>query len=379
MSRLGLKSLPFIERTYRCAIGSYAYQSCCAPPIVNIQVLNPLSDNRWDDLVARHPRASAFHQRGWLQALARTYGYEPFVLTSATVDEPLSDGIVLCRVSSWITGTRLVSLPFADHCEPLLNEDGESLEFMSWLRTECDRRRWGYVEFRPLPVCQDVAYGLQPESSYCFHELDITPTLEQIFRQMHKNSFRRKIQRAEREQLSYEAGRSEPLVDEFYRLLVVTRRRHQLLPQPRAWFKNLVECMGDNVQISLVRKSGAPIAALFTLRHGPCVVYKYGCSDARFHSLGGMPFLFWRLIEESKASGVERIDFGRSDWNNEGLITFKDRLGATRRLLTYYRYTNPEGRDAVPGLVSLRSWKTIFSLPSAVLSVAGRVLYRHIG
>ncbi len=346
---------------------------------VNINIINPLSDKRWDDLVARHPRASAFHQRGWLEALARTYGYEPFVLTSASAGQPLSDGIVLCRVSSWITGTRLVSLPFADHCEPLLNGGREPIEFMSWLRAECDRRRWRYVECRPLPGCHDVAYGLQPEGSYCFHELDITPTLDGIFRYMHKNSFRRKIRKAEKEQLSYEVGRSKQLVDEFHRLLMVTRRRHHVLPQPRAWFRNLVQCMGDKVQIRLARKNGSAIATMLTLRHGSDVVFKYGGSDARFHSLGGVPFLFWKLIEESKASGAEKIDLGRSDWDNQGLITFKDRLGATRRSLTYYRYTNPEGVGAATAFGFLESWKSIFSLPDAVLSTAGRVLYRHIG
>ncbi len=92
----------------------------------NIQSINPLSDNRWDDQVGRRPQASAFHQRGWLEALARTYGYEPLVLTSAPGGEALNDGVVLCRVSSWITGTRFVSLPFADHCEPLLGDPAES-------------------------------------------------------------------------------------------------------------------------------------------------------------------------------------------------------------------------------------------------------------
>lgn len=46
-----------------------------------------------------------------------------------------------------------------------------------------------------------------------------------------------------------------------------------------------------------------------------------------------MPFLFWRLIEESKASGVERIDFGRSDLANTSLIAFKDKFGTTRKSL----------------------------------------------
>ena len=52
--------------------------------------IDPLSDVRWDALVAKHPKASVFHQRGWLTSLASTYGYKPIVLTSAAAGEPLS-------------------------------------------------------------------------------------------------------------------------------------------------------------------------------------------------------------------------------------------------------------------------------------------------
>jgi CelD/BcsL family acetyltransferase involved in cellulose biosynthesis len=346
---------------------------------VKVHIVNPLLDRRWDELVAHHPKGSAFHQRGWLEALASTYGYEPLVLTSAPVGEPLSNGMVLCRVSSWITGTRLVSLPFADHCEPLLNDFGEFQEFINWLGAECDLQQQRYVELRPLLGVQDAGYGLQPSRSYWFHKLDIRPNLEEIFQRLHKNSFRRKIQRAERERLSYEEGRSEQLVEEFYRLLLTTRRRHQLLPQPRTWFTNLVRYMGDKIQIRLTRKNGTPIAAMLTLRHRSCVIYKYGCSDARFHKLGGMPFLFWRLVEESKASGAEQIDCGRSDLNNEGLITFKDRLGTDRKLLTYYRYAKTGTREALTPWDSHTLRQFLSFLPDAVTSAAGRVFYKHIG
>jgi len=345
---------------------------------VKIHILNPLVDPRWNELVARHPGASVFHQRGWLEALARTYGYEPYVLTTAAEGEPLEDGIAVCRVSSWITGTRLVSLPFSDHCEPLLGKPSDLGEFVNWLRAECDLQKWRYVELRPL-LDGGSGNGLQPSCSYWFHELDIRPSLEQIFQRLHNNSFRRKIQRAERERLSYEAGHSEQLFDEFYRLLLTTRRRHQLLPQPRSWFRNLLECMGDKLQIRLTRKNGLPIAAMLTLQHRSCVVYKYGCSEERFHSLGGMPFLFWRLIEESKESEAEKIDFGRTDLNNEGLIAFKDRFGASRKLLTYYRYTKTAKRG-VATLSDSRAVRQFFSfLPEAVSSAVGRVLYRHMG
>jgi CelD/BcsL family acetyltransferase involved in cellulose biosynthesis len=344
---------------------------------VNLSIFNPVSDSRWDDLIARHPQASVFHQRGWLEALFRTYGYEPGVLTSAAASERLKDGLLLCRVSSWITGTRLVSLPFADHCEPLVNGSNEMAAFTKWLQEECRERQWGYAEIRPLGVGQGTVSYLQPNHSYWFHELDLSPSLEQLFRRMHHNSFRRKIRRAERERLSYEAGRSMQLLDEFYRLLLITRRRHQLIPQPRAWFENLVECMGDKLQISVARKCGTTVASMISLRHRASVVYKYGCSDASFHNLGGMPFLFWKLVEESKLSGAARIDLGRSDLDNEGLVVFKDRLGTQKKQLTYYRYTNLETAVA---LMTCRSFGTLCSaLPNSVKSVAGKLLYRHLG
>ena len=345
----------------------------------NIQILDPLRDNRWDKLVARHPNASVFHQRGWLEASARTYGYQPLVLTSTASGLPLENGLVVCRVSSWITGTRLVSLPFADHCEPLLNDPEEFRTFTKWLRNECDCNRQRYFELRPLLEVPVAEYGLKPARSFWFHELDLESSSKQLFERLHKNSFQRKIRRAERERLCYETGRSQELVDDFYRLLLMTRRRHQLLPQPKIWFENLVECMGDKFEIRLARKDGTPIAAILTLRHGSSVVYKYGCSNARFHNLGAMPFLFWRLIEESKASGAQKIDFGRSDLDHEGLIVFKDRLGTKRRLLTYYRYTNAAERQEAAPWESHALRQLFRHLPDAFLSTAGRVFYKHMG
>jgi CelD/BcsL family acetyltransferase involved in cellulose biosynthesis len=346
---------------------------------VHVYTTDPLSDRRWDDLVDQHPSASAFHTRGWLQALASTYGYEPFVLTSTPEGEPLRDGVALCRVSSWITGTRLVSLPFADHCQPLLRCAEDCLVFTQWLRAERDRLRWKYIELRPLSF-QGESCGLPPSQSYCLHELDLLPSLERIFEKLHKGSIQRKIRRADREQISHEVGNSKRLLDEFYGLVLMTRRRLRVLPQPRNWFENLVKYMGDKVEIRVARKNGTPIAAMLTLRHRSSVIYKYGCSDKRFHNLGGMPFLFWKLIEESKALGVEQVDFGRTDLNNQGLITFKNRLGATSRLLRYYRSPKPKSQEGAGNWDSQPLVRQLCSiLPYPVCSAAGGLLYKHIG
>src|SRR5437660_276344 len=89
--------------------------------------IDPLRDPRWAELAERHPRASVFHTPGWLEALRRTYGYEPVAYTTTPLGTELTNGIVLCRVYSRITRRRMVSLAFSDHFEPL-GERTESLE-----------------------------------------------------------------------------------------------------------------------------------------------------------------------------------------------------------------------------------------------------------
>ncbi len=329
--------------------------------------------------MASHPGSSAFHQHGWLKALAETYGYHPMVLTSTPAGMPLLDGIAFCEVRSWITGSRLVSIPFADHAEPLLNGIDDVPEFTEWMRTERLRQKWKYIEVRPLDWVVPSGCSLAPSQSFWIHTLSLMPSLEKIFGNLHKSCLQRRIRRAEHEQLSYEKGCSEALLNDFYRLLMITRRRHHVLPQPRAWFRNLVTFMSPSVEVRLVRKSAVPIAAILTLRHRGTVVYKYGCSDETFHQLAGMPFLFWRLIEESKAAGAERIDFGRTDLDNSGLTAFKDRFGTTRSTLTYFRSPVSARKKfaLAPDLPAARS--LISTLPDAFLSRAGLLIYRHIG
>jgi hypothetical protein len=344
-----------------------------------LNVIDPLTDTRWDDLVAWHPRASAFHRRGWLEALKHTYGYRPLVLTSAQAGESLTDGIVACRISSWLTGTRLVSLPFTDHCDPLFGEFSPELLFSDRLVEECAGRNCRYLEVRPLKEWGSLGNQFQPCESFIFHELDLGPSIEQLFKALHKDSIQRKIRRAEKEGLSYEAGRTETLINTFYQLLQITRKRHRLPPQPKTWFRNLVKHMGEAVNIGVARKNEVAIAAILTLRHRSNVIYKYGCSNEGFHQLGGMPFLFWKLIEESKSTGAACIDFGRTKMDNEGLIVFKDKFGTTKRTLTYYRYSRKKEKQASFHEDSRLMSRILTVVPDSVMSAVGRVLYKHIG
>jgi hypothetical protein len=345
---------------------------------VTVYTLNPLEDARWSTFVEGHPRASIFHTRGWLEATLRTYGYTPIVYTTSPPAASLTNGIVLCRVRSWLTGRRLVSVPFADHCDLLVERAEDWEPIFEVLRTSVETGTWKYVEIRPGSSSVPTPSAFRECASYCLHTLSLRPSLSEIFRGLHRSSTQSKIRRAERI-LDCEEGRSDALLEKFYRLHLLTRRRHRLPPQPIDWFRNLIACLGDKVTISLASKDGGAVGGIVTLRHGQTLVYKYGASDARFHSLGTMPLLFWNAIRSARECGLLQLDLGRSNLEDTGLLTFKDRLGAARSTLTYFKYAVRGDRRSVDGRL-MRGARAVFAhMPDAVLVATGRLFYKHVG
>lgn len=335
--------------------------------------LDPLVDPRWDDLVARHPAASIFHTRGWLEALKRTYGYEPVVLTT-TASGPLKNGLVLCRVRTWLS-RRLVSLPFSDHCQPLVDAMADVDLLCAAARSEVEQGRWRSCEIRPR---QGKVTSLDEDRSYLLHDLDLERPAEEVFAGFHPSSTRRAIRKAERESVHCESGSSDELMSAFYALLRRTRRRHGLPPQPLAWFRNLRACLRDTLTVHVARKGSVPVAALLTITFRDTLTYKYGGSDARHHRLGAMPLLFWRVIQQAQSNSVRVLDLGRSDLDQPGLVTFKEHLGARRHRLTYYAF--PHARpEATPGPLQRAAKLLLAHLPDPALDVVGRVVYRHLG
>ena len=346
--------------------------------------IDPLSDPRWDEFLSRCPDASLFHTRAWLEAVCRSYGYQVSAYTRSGPGEELQNALPLCQVKSWLTGNRMVSVSFADHCEPLLDCRTDLQSFMIEMEQELRQKKMQYVELRPLhpiPISTPLSVSTK---DYCFHQLDLTPSLELIFGRFHKDSTQRKIRRAQKEGLIYQEGQSEFLLEHFYRLFVLTRRRHGIPPQPPKWFKNLVESFGKSLKIRVAFQGSRSVASILTVQFKNTLTYKYGGSDTQYNNLGGMQLLFWRSIREAKEQGLHTFDLGRSDANDTGLITFKDRWGATRSTLTYSRYFAPGHSDISYGRAN-SGWKfeaarrVFMHLPNVVLSAAGRILYKHIG
>lgn len=350
--------------------GSYCYR------------LDPTQDPRWARLVERHPKASVFHTVGWLNALRRAYAYEPVVYTTSSPVAELENGLVFCRVNSWLTGHRLVSLPFSDHCEPLCDSVDDLNFLIRYLKSALAHQNWRYLELRPInqlfPQTSDSSNSLSP-AAFFLHILDLRPDLDRLFRKLDKDSVQRRIRRAERAGLVEKCGRSDELLKEFYALFVLTRGRHRLPAPPFAWLETLIACLGEAVEIRVAYKGNTAISAILTLRYKDTVYYKYGCSRSHFNNFGGMPWLLWRAIAAGKADGATKFDMGRSEEGNEGLVRFKNHWVPEPHRLVYWRFPDYSSRGSSSAW-KLAAAKCVFScMPAWSRTVTGRLIYRHIG
>jgi len=329
----------------------------------------------------RHPRASIFHAPCWLEALRRTYGYTPLVFTTARPGEELHNGLVFSNVRSWLVRPRLVSLPFSDHVDPLLHDAADLPGLIAVLQHGQSEGQWRSIELRPpaYPGAVTSWSGFCDGQSYFLHRLDLRPSLVELFRGLQKDSIQRKIRRAEREGLVCQEGRSETQLNTFYKLTMLTRHRQGLPPPPFEWFRNVLDCLGERALIRVVLKDNQAIAAILTLHFKQTMVYKYGCSDARFHNLGGMPFVLWKTITDAKGLGATEFDLGRCDPDNAGLTTFKERFGAIRSVLTYKKYPKPGLSAGGSRWAESTAKRVLAALPSGLQVLAGRLIYPHIG
>jgi len=346
---------------------------------MTVYAIDPLTDERWREFLHTHPAASVFHTPEWLGSLQKTYGYEPVAFTTTSTDFPLANGILFCRISRLFGGRRLVSLPYSDHCEPLV-ENAQNLDvLMDHLRNSVRQGDWNSVEIRMPDCSQPKPQDFDSDTNFYFHKLDLRPDLDHLLGNFHKDCIQRKVNRAIREELRYEQGISNALLDTFYRLLVMTRRRHGLPPQPLSWFRNLIDGFGDKIKIRVALKHGRPVASILTLQYKKTLIYKYSCSDHSLSHLGGTQFLIWKAIQEAKALGLEELDMGRSDCANAGLVKFKDRWGATRMQMIYEWYPSRRRSYRLEAVLS-RLGKAIFPyVPDGLLTMSGRLLYRYIG
>ena len=344
---------------------------------MKLKFLNPVSISHWDDQIRGFPEAGVFHSKAWARTLMEAYRYEPHYAVWYEGDTPAAI-VPLMEVSSFLTGTRGVSLPFTDFCPMLNNGLVPVPQIMDNLSDYGRDRGWKRLQIRGLSMETESCDG---SPDYYVHELDLLPGEESLLGQV-RSSTRRNFRKSEKQGVHILEENNGKGLGEFCRLNNITRRDHGLPPQPRKFF----ECLLKNViepgmgRILLATYDGRCVASAVFLHFNGQAIYKYGASDKKYQSLRANNLIMWEAIRTYSDAGERSFHFGRTEPENSGLLQFKRGWGAVEKPLDYTKYDFGNNRWVPdPSSVSGAHTHLFSKLPLFMLSGIGRVLYRHMG
>ncbi len=334
-----------------------------------------LDDQEWLRLVQRCEDATAFHLPVWSLAVCETYGFPGFVLAVKGNGGRVVAGLPVIEVRDLLGRRRLVSLPFTDHCPPLIQEGTDPADFTrSLMLWRAGHDRLGVEVRGELPS----ATGTLTDEVGTRHLVRLEPDPEVLFQRLHRNRIQKRVRRARELGVEVTLSRSISDLEAFYRLHCQTRQRQGVPVQPRRFIRNIWERVIEPGHgfVIMATAQGSPIATALFLSWNRHLVYKYGASDRRHWPLGANFLVHWTAMEWGCVNGYRTYDFGRTDAGHQSLREFKAAWGSTEVPLVYTHLGN------APRALGRGHGASVFNhiirhSPTAVCRAAGELLYRY--
>jgi len=343
---------------------------------MSVQILNPLSDPDYDNLLRAHGDYSFFHSSSWARVIRQAYNYQPryFAIFQKAKLKAL---LALMEIRTAFTGRKAVSLPFTDNCDLLSSEHFDRTTLMDEILIYGRQAGWRTLEVRGESAFQanDLPY------SACYvHDLDLPVEPDLLFAQFRSNT-RRNIRKAAKNGVTAKISRSLGALRTYYRLHCTTRKHHGIPPQPFYLFKAIYDHIISSGKgfIVLASYNNQPIAGAVYFHFGQKAIYKYGASSRKYWHLRANNQVMWTAIKWYIQNGFKSFSFGRTDLNHTGLLQFKRGWAPQERIIRYFKY------DLMRQcFVKERAKRPIFysffrRLPEPILILTGRLLYRHMG
>jgi CelD/BcsL family acetyltransferase involved in cellulose biosynthesis len=348
-----------------------------------IQIIDPREAPDWDAFVASHPDATVFHTSAWASVILDSYRYKPLYHVARDESGAIRAAIPLMQVEGRLTSRRLVGLPFSDLCAPLLDAAPQSRSLLDAVKLLAETSDAGHLELRGPGALSPETAGFEQGEAFYQHVVPVPETEAETERQLH-SSARRAIRKAAKEGLAVRASSDDEDMREFYRLMVMTRRKHGLLPQPWRFFANIQRHVVDagHGWLLLAEHEGEVIAGDLLLQFRNQMVYKFNASDQAHLHLRPNNVLLWEAIRLSAARGCTSLDLGRCDEDNEGLRRFKMLWGSEETTLRYFSYRPAGARNG--RLATSAPGRAVFGFfvkyaPMFALQRMGAAVYHNFG
>ena len=340
--------------------------------------VDPITDPRWRQLVTQRA-TTLFHSTSWLGVLAGTYDFPVrATLVLDDVGRPTA-GMAHVTIQDFMDA-RINSVPFSDFCDPLVSD------YEQW-RTLVDvlldgRRR---VDLRCLhnevPL-RDDRFSVVDRALW--HAIDVRRDEDAIWTAL-PSSARRALRRARQAGVDVRVAQNESDLQAFYDLHVQVRKyKYGLLAQPYAFVKNIWDTFveTDHGALLLATIGERIVAGVMFLEWQDTLYYKFNASDMAHLDVRPNDLVLWEGMRHAQKRGLDRVDFGLTDSDQDGLIRYKRKYATEEKTVTLLRHQPPglpsDSDQLARGMLrDVSRLLTDASVPDKVSARAGEVLYRY--
>jgi FemAB-related protein (PEP-CTERM system-associated) len=343
---------------------------------LDIEIITASDSTSWDQYVQKHKDHSPYHLFAWLAAIDTAYSHQVYYFV-AKQNAKIVGVLPIVNIRIPFKGSSLCSLPFCDVGGCLADNEKihTALELKAMeLKKQINAKA---IEYRERVEANDDS---QLEGKKVSMLLPLPATSDELFSGF-KTKLRSQIRKAEKNGLTYELGKNQQFIDEFYGVFSENMLRLGSPVHSKKWIESICEKYKDQCVIAVVKLDGVPVGAGVVLfsNHKACI--PWASTRANYNRLSPNMMLYWALLKFVTEHGCNEFDFGRSTFN-EGTFRFKQQWGAKPVLLEWRddNIVTASQSEIVSSNSSIKSivesiWK---KLPLAVANTIGPKLRRYI-
>ncbi len=343
------------------------------------QISTEVQREEWLTFLENNKDASVYHTPGWKRFLEETFNYEAHYLYAKNDSGRIVGLLPLLHVDSFITGSRLCSLPFSHRCGYI----GEPAVFEELINSGINLCLSHGIQYFEIRDKVDVS-EFKNDNSFSTYILKLNENTQQVWnylRKANKGSVARAINKSKKAGVHVEVTRDLRDIQEFYKLNCLNKRELGVPCHPWNFFKNLFTYLGDYVSLYAAKYNNRMIAGGVMLYYKDTVLYGYGASDPNYLQMRPNNAYVWKSIEDACKAGFRYYDFGRTSKRDDGLRDFKKRWGTVEYQL-YYSY-HPGCRRSLSenreGIKYKLLTKLVRRIPMPFYIKLSDVVFKHFG
>jgi hypothetical protein len=356
------------------------------------------TDGRYNAFVASHPKATVFHNPGWLNSLQAEYETGAIVLGCENSDHHLEGVMPLLRtrgmpfnIGAQQTRRRLSSLPRTPLAGPLFTSEESVRLLLKAAADRADRESGTQLQIK-LGECipTSASHPLLCTTWRPTYVLEVPDRPEDLRFGDARNRHNLKwaVKKAEKNGVTVRPAEQESELLSWYPLYLQTMRRNCVPARPLRLFRamwNNFRSLGL-ICLQLAEQCIGPhkrlIAGSIFLRFNDTLWYAFTGVDDSDLSLHANDLILWKSIHDACGTGVRWLDLGEVSEDHPELLRFKTKWGASPRpQYRYYSGNLPSSVTASPPNrnLSIRVLRRLWQrLPLWLTAQLGDLIYSRL-